>query len=149
VIVYLDSSVVAQALLPDEAGHARARRVLYDVDAAAITWRGTMTEVTGALVRASRAGRVAERAALAALAAVVGDRGPITLVDPLPDLLHERAVRHARAGLHALDAYHLAVAELTLPQLAEGHEARLFATRDRAHADAVRAAAARLGFTPA
>jgi predicted nucleic acid-binding protein len=147
VIVYLDSSVVARALLPDEDRHDHIRRYLESPDVAAITWRGTVTEVTGALVRAARAGRVEGRSALAELAALVGEDGPITLVDPPTGKLHDVALRHAGLGLHALDAYHLAVAELTLPDLAERGEEQRFVTRDGAQGAAARAAARALGFS--
>ena len=47
-------------------------------------------------------------------------------------------------GLRAMDAWHLAVARLVLPDLLEPEETAAFATRDAAQADVARA----LGYQP-
>ena len=145
-IAYLDSSVLARTFLPDEPGHEQAADLIEDPDVAAVTWQGAVTEVTGALVRADRAGRASASVTLPLLGALVGADGAVTVVDPPSPRLHPLALGHARSGLHALDAYHLAVAEVTLSALAEPGERVCFATRDSRQAGAVRDAAARLGF---
>jgi predicted nucleic acid-binding protein len=58
VIVYLDSSVLARAYLADEDGHEEAQALLTDQEVAPVTATLTRIEVSGALVRAARAGRV-------------------------------------------------------------------------------------------
>ena len=144
-IVYLDSSVLARAYLTDEDGHDQAVRLLEDSDTALITGTWTRVEVTGALVRAARAGRADERQLLDLLDADIGDGGPVTVVAAPQADVEDEALRLVRAhGIRAMEAWHLAVASLTLPTLTESGEEPGFASRERAQA----AAAKHLGFTP-
>lgn len=66
-IAYLDSSVLARAYLVDEDGHQDAAGVLADPEIATVTGTWTRIEVSGALVRAARAGRGDEKGLLALL----------------------------------------------------------------------------------
>ncbi len=131
-IVYADSSLVARWMLEDEDGHAEARRLLAAHDVVPVTGGWTRIEVTGALVRAARAGRISgddghhER-----LRNALGPEGPFITVAPAQGSVEVLALRLARAhGVRAMDAWHLAVAAIVLPQLARDQEPVAFATRD-------------------
>lgn len=144
-IAYLDSSVLARAYLADEAGHDEAIRMLADPKMAAVTGTWTRIEVSGALVRAGRVGRVDVDGLLQALDSDLGPRGAVTVVRARQERVDASALALVRAhGLRAMDAWHLAVAALVLPVLIEPGEERGFATRDRAQA----IVAEELGFTP-
>ncbi|WP_298339051.1 type II toxin-antitoxin system VapC family toxin [Ferrimicrobium sp.] len=132
-IVYLDSSVLARAYLVDEPGHVQATSLLADLDIGLITGTWTRIEVSGALVRAARAGRGDEVGLLELLDGDLGPDGPVTVVATDQKEIEERALRLVREhALRAMDAWHLAVAVLTLPSLAEPGEDIGFATRDEA-----------------
>lgn len=146
-IVYLDSSVVVRAYLADEEGHGEAIALMNDPEVAAVTGTWTRVEVSGALVRAARAGRTNgkpdERGLLALLDADLGIDGPVTVVGAPQEQVEAEALRIVRAhGLRAMDAWHLAMAKLTLPSLIEPGEETAFASRDTDQ----RAVAEKLGF---
>jgi len=133
VIVYLDSSVLARAYLADEPGHEQVTSLLADLEIGLITGTWTRIEVSGALVRAARAGRGDEAGLLELLDADLGPDGPVTVVSPDRKEIEEHALRLVRQhALRAMDAWHLAVAVMTLPSLAEPGEDVGFATRDEA-----------------
>jgi predicted nucleic acid-binding protein len=144
VLVYVDSSVLARAYLSDEKGHAAARELLEGTEHLLVTATWTIVEVTSALVRATRAGRLGDiDRLLAVLAADVGEDGPITVLRGEPGRVEERATEVVRQhGLRSLDALHLAVADLVARPLAQPGESLGFASRD----DAQRAAAEAIGF---
>jgi uncharacterized protein len=143
VLVYVDSSVLARAYLGDAPGHAEAR-ALVEGQVAIVTSTLTLVEVTSALVRATRAGRVAD---LETLLEKLDDEtqieGPITLIraDQLTaeNMARQLVRNHA---IRALDALHLAVAELSARPLADDDEDVGFASRDSTQL----AAAVSLGF---
>jgi predicted nucleic acid-binding protein len=141
VIAYLDSSVLARAYLADEDGHPQAAALLADPELALVTGTWTQIEVSGALIRAARAGRGDEPGLLALLDSDLTDT--VALLHAPQKQVETAALdlvrRHA---LRAMDAWHLAVAQLTLPTLAEPGEPQAFASRD----DTQRAVAAQLGF---
>ena len=130
-IVYLGSSVLAPAYLADEPGHEQATSLLADVEIGLITGNWTRIEVSGALVRAARAGRGDEPGLLELLDGDLGPDGPVTVVAADRKLIEERALHLVREhALWAMDAWHLAVAVPMLPTLAEPGEDIGFATRD-------------------
>lgn len=132
-IAYLDSSVLARAYLADEDGHDAAVALLDDPELGLITGTWTRIEVSGALVRAARAGRGNEEGLLALLDADVGVDGPVTLLAADQGDVQDQALQLVRAhALRARDAWHLATAALVLPTLAEAGEEVGFASRDRA-----------------
>ncbi len=138
-IVYLDSSVLARVYLPDEDGHAQATALLDDPDVATVTGTWTRVEVTGALVRAARRGRGDEAGILAALDADLGPYGPVTVLTAPSGEIETGALDLVRRhGLRAMDAWHLALARIVLPGLAENGEPLAFASRDAAQADVAR-----------
>lgn len=140
-IAYLDSSVLARAYLVDEDGHQEASAVLADPDIATVTGTWTRIEVSGALVRAARAGRGDEKGLLALLD---GDlAGPVIVLGAPQDQVEQHALQlvHQHA-LRAMDAWHLAVAAIVVPPLLEPGEPRAFASRDEAQ----RQVAEELGF---
>ena len=132
-IAYLDSSVLARAYLADEDGHEHAVALLDDPEAATVTGTWTRIEVSGALIRAARAGRGDADGLLALLDADLADAGPVTVVGVPQDLIEEVSLGLVREhALRAMDAWHLAVASLTIPALAETGEEIVFASRDEA-----------------
>ena len=141
-IVYVDSSVLARAYLNDEAGHDEAAALLEDPQIALVTGTWSRIEVSGALVRAARAGRGDEDGLLDVLDADLGPLGAVTVVAAPQDDVEARALSLVREhAIRAMDAWHLATATLVLPGLAEPGEVMAFATRD----DAQSAVAATLG----
>jgi len=133
VIVYLDSSVLARAYLVDEPGHEQATALLADLEIGLVTGTWTRIEVSGALVRAARAGRGDEAGLLELLDGDLGADGPVTVVAADQNEVEERALHLVREhALRVMDAWHLAMAVLTLPSLAEPGEDVGFATRDEA-----------------
>lgn len=142
-IVYLDSSVLARAYLADEDGHEEAQALLGDPEIATVTGTWTRIEVSGALVRAARSGRANADELLALLDADLSSEGAVTMLAAPQERVEERALKLVREhGLRALDAWHLAVAELTVPAVAEKGEEIGFASRD----DAQATVAEQLGF---
>lgn len=145
-IVYVDSSVLARAYLSDEAGHDEAVALLEDAGIALVTGTWSRIEVSGALVRAARAGRADENGLLELLDADLGPGGAVTVVASAQDDVEARALPLVREHtIRAMDAWHLATATLVLPGLTEPGEVTGFATRDEAQA----AVAAALGLQPA
>jgi predicted nucleic acid-binding protein len=135
VIAYLDSSILARAYLADEEGHEHAAALLEDPQTALVTGTWTRIEVSGALIRAARSGRGDADGLLALLDADLGTDGPVTLLGVEQERVEERALGLVREhALRALDAWHLAVASLTVPALAEPGEEIAFASRDEAQA---------------
>lgn len=144
-IAYVDSSVLARAYLMDEVGHAEAVALLNDSDTALVTGTWTRIEVSGALVRAARSGRGDETGLLEILDGDLGVDGPVTVIDADRYQVEAAALELVRAhAIRAMDAWHLAVADLTVRKLADPDETLGFATRDKAQASV----AATLGFTP-
>lgn len=143
-IVYLDSSVLARAYLADEEGHEQAVTLLDDAAVAAVTGTWTRIEVSGALIRAARSGRADAKGLIALLDADLAMDGPVTVLTAAQEQVEEIALDLVRQhGLRAMDAWHLAVASLTVPPLAEAGEEMAFASRD----DEQAAVAGTLGFT--
>lgn len=137
-IVYLDSSVLARAYLADEIGHAESAALLEnaDADVAMVTGTWTRIEVSGALTRAARAGRADAKGLLDLLDADLAPDGPVTVLSAPQEAVEEAALSLVREhAIRAMDAWHLAVASLTLPQLVESGEELSFASRDTAQAE--------------
>jgi len=133
VIAYLDSSVLARAYLVNEDGHQDAVRLLADPQIATVTGTWTRIEVSGALVRAARAGRGDEKGILALLDADLA--GPVIVLGASQEQVEQHALQLVRThALRAMDAWHLAVAAITVPPLLEPGEERAFASRDQAQA---------------
>jgi len=144
VIAYVDSSVIARAYLVDEDGHEHALALLDDPEVAPVTGTWTRIEVSGALIRAARSGRGDADGLLALLDADLATDGPVTLLSAPQDRVEDTALKLVREhALRAMDAWHLAVASLTVPALAEPGEQIAFASRDEAQT----AVAVLLGFT--
>lgn len=143
-LVYVDSSALARAYLPDEDGHSAARDLVQGAEHLLVTATWTVVEVTSALVRAARGHRTADPAGvLARLAADTAADGPITLLRVDQDEMARRSVEIVRDhALRSLDALHLAVAELAAIPLLDPGEQLAFAGRDHGQAAAARS----LGF---
>jgi predicted nucleic acid-binding protein len=142
-IAYLDSSVLVRSYLPDEDGHADVSRILDDPDIAAVTGSLTRVEVSGALVRAASAGRGNRDGLLKLLDFDLGEGGVVTVLKADQAEVEETALKLVRKyALRALDALHLAVAQLAVPPLAELRETIAFVSRDGVQASV----AVELGF---
>ncbi|TDO44056.1 hypothetical protein EV643_11779 [Kribbella sp. VKM Ac-2527] len=140
-IIYVDSSVLVRAYLPDEQGYEAANDLLFGEDAL-VTSTWTLVEVTSALTRAARSGRADLDGLLAAFETDTAVDGPVTLLRPDPVAVEARAIEIVRDhAIRSLDALHLAVAELAAMPLSSP-EACGFASRDHAQAEV----AAKLGF---
>lgn len=132
-IAYVDSSVLARAYLGDEEGSAEAKRLLSDRTVAKYTGRWTRIEVSGALTRAARVGRIDVLAdALQELDADLRhEGGRVKVVSDSAESVEAKALELAREhGLRALDALHVALASIALPKLADKGEPIGFASRD-------------------
>jgi predicted nucleic acid-binding protein len=133
VIVYLDSSVAARAYLADESGHLDAVAMLEDPDVGLITGTWSRIEISGAIVRAARAGRGDEKGLLSLLDADLATDGPVTVIAADREDVETQALQLVREhAIRAMDAWHLATAKLVLPSLVEPGEEVGFATRDQA-----------------
>jgi len=132
VITYVDSSLVVRAYLEDEDGSDEAQRLLADRSIAKYTGRWTRIEVSGALVRAARAGRIAAPVrSLARLDADLRAGGRIKVLAADDAQVEAKALTIAREhGLRALDALHVALAAIAIPKLADKGEPVGFASRD-------------------
>ena len=134
-IAYLDSSVLVRAYLVDEPGHAEVTSLLKDSELGRVTGTWTRIEVSGALVRAARAGRGDAAGLLELLDADLGSHGPVSVVAVDQEDIEDVALDLVRVhGLRAMDAWHLTVASLCVPSLLEPGEEMGFATRDDAQA---------------
>ena len=142
-IIYIDSSVLARAYLADETGHEEAAALLDNPDLGLVTGTWTRIEVSGALIRAARAGRGDERGLLALVDEDLGLDGPVTVVAAPQEDVEAKALALVRDhAIRAMDAWHLATAVLLVPSLAEPGEEVGFASRDQTQA----AVAEALGF---
>lgn len=141
VLVYVDSSVLGRAYLPDELGHDEAAALIEGGEHLLVTSSWTRVEVTSALARAGRARRIGDlEGLLNVLAGDLGESGPVTVLRPETARVEDRASEIVRShALRSLDALHLAVAELAaVPLLDPGHRLG-FATRDNAQREAAEA----------
>lgn len=146
-IVYLDSSVLARSYLDDEHGHREAVALLENPEMKHVTGKWTRIEVSGALIRAARSGRnkADEHDLLTMLDVDLGAKGRVAELVASHANVEQRALALVRDhALRTLDAWHLAVASLTVPALAAPEQEQIgFASRD----DDQAAVAAELGFT--
>ncbi|MEV7967169.1 type II toxin-antitoxin system VapC family toxin [Sphaerisporangium sp. NPDC088356] len=144
-IVYADSSVLARAYLADEPYHAEARSLLEDPDVLMVTGSWTDIEVSGALVRAARGHSGDLQELLRAWDSHTNPEGGlITLLTAPQEQVEARALHIVRRhGLRAMDAWHVSIASLVVPELADG-DSYGFASRDKAQAEV----AAGYGFMP-
>ncbi len=139
-IAYVDSSVVVSYYLPGESAHQRAVELLTDDDMAVVTATLTRIEVSAALVRAARTGRVGAVDDVLDRLDHDFENGLITMVAPDANDVDALALQLVRThGLRAIDAIHVAVASLALPALTGPHDEATFVSRDAAQAEAARA----------
>ncbi|MDQ3717405.1 MAG: type II toxin-antitoxin system VapC family toxin, partial [Actinomycetota bacterium] len=116
-------------------GHKDVVTMFGDPELGLITGTWTRIEVTGALVRAARAGRRDEEGILSLLDADLGVEGPITVIAADQADVEVQALQLVREhAIRAMDAWHLATAKLVLPSLIEPGEETGFATWDQAQA---------------
>jgi predicted nucleic acid-binding protein len=133
-----------RAYLADEEGHESALALLSDPELATVTDTWTKIEVSGALVRAARSGRGDAAGLLELLDNDLLPEGPVTVIAMDQRRVESRALKLVREhALRAMDAWHLAVAELAVPALAEKGEEIGIASYDEDQATV----AEQLGFT--
>lgn len=146
-IAYIDSFLLVRSYLHDEDGHREALALLDDPDITRVTGSWTRIEVSGALIRVARNGRseTDEQGLLATLTADLDADGRVTELTAPQENVEKKALELVREhALRALDAWHLAVASLTVPVLAAPEQEEIgFASRDEDQA----AVAEKLGFT--
>jgi len=134
VIAYLDSSMLVRFYMHDEDGHEQAVALLDDPDITRVTGKWTRIEVSGALIRAARSHRhnTNEQDLLTMLDVDLGAKGSVTELTAPQENVEDRALELVREhALRALDAWHLAVASLTVPALAAPEQEEIaFASRD-------------------
>jgi uncharacterized protein len=143
-IAYVDSSIIVRYYLPNDPGHPDALSLFEDDQIALVTATLTHIEVSGALVRAARNARVPADDALARFDSDL-ELGTITLVGvDNNDDVEQLALHIVRTyGIRALDAIHIATAQLVLPELTGPGDVAVFISRDGEQA----AAAEQLGLT--
>lgn len=139
-IVYADSSVIVRSVIPAESGSEQAATVLAGNNTLVITSTIARLECTSAVVRAARHLRIDPTLALAAIDALFEpESGLVVLVDLEQAEAELQAIDVAREhGLRAMDAWHVACAELCFRELAEPNETLGFATRDAEQTEAAR-----------
>ncbi|HEY5155379.1 MAG TPA: type II toxin-antitoxin system VapC family toxin [Acidimicrobiales bacterium] len=142
-IVYLDTSTLARAYLPDEMDRASAVALLVSTDHELVTGGWTRVELASALARARKGGRFKGPDIERRLLGDLGPDGIVTVLGWHQDLLEDRSIELVRRfKIRSLDALHLAYAELAaLPVVPDGEKLG-FATHDRDQG----AAARKLGF---
>lgn len=129
-IAYIDSSIVVRYYLTNDPHHAEAVELIDDADSAVVTGTWNVIETSGALVRACRSVGVDATAILARLDFDVTE-GPITLVAEPQNDVERIALDIVRTeGIGAMDAWHIAVASLALPELTGPGDHAVFVTRD-------------------
>jgi uncharacterized protein len=129
-IAYVDSSVVVRYYLVTDPHHAEAVELIDNADSAIVTGTWTAIEVSGVLVRVCRSAGVDAAAVLAWLDLDMS-QGPITLVAEPQDDVERIALDIVRTdGIRAMDAWHIAVASLALPELSGPGDEAVFVTRD-------------------
>ncbi|NEE04034.1 type II toxin-antitoxin system VapC family toxin [Phytoactinopolyspora halotolerans] len=144
-LIYVDPSVLVRSYLADEPGHQQAR-ALVEGGQLLLTASFTLVEVVATLHRAGKAKRLADVDVLIEkLYEEVSPDGPISLTRPDPTATESAALTIVRVyGVHAMEALHLAVADIAVRPLAEPGERVGFATQSEPQ----RAAAKALGFLP-
>jgi uncharacterized protein len=129
-IAYVDSSVVVRYYLVNDPHHAEAFELIDDADSAIVTGTWTVIEASGALVRVCRRAGVDAEVILARLDLDMTE-GPITLVAEAQEHVERIALDIVRTdGIRAMDAWHIAVAMLALPELCGPGDEAVFVTRD-------------------
>lgn len=144
-IAYLDSSALGRRYLVDEGERGIVQSLLDNPEITTISGSWTRIEITGALIRAARAGRGDVDELLARF-----DRdhspsdAPLVLVDVEQADVEGLALAIVRrSGIRSMDARHLACASIAMEALADPGEERVFVTRDAEQEVEARA----LGFT--
>ncbi len=149
-IVYLDTSVLVRAYLPDESGHAEAVTLLENAEAALITGSWTRIEASSALVRAARASRGEIGPLLELLDSDLRPGGgSVTVVDASQAEIESIALQLVRSsGIRSMDAWHLACASLAFAELTESGERTVFATHNAEQAEVAATLGWATDFTP-
>lgn len=143
-IAYLDSSVLARAYLSDEAGH-EAVAMIEDLELALITGTWSRIEVPAPSCAPLATVGAMKMVCWPCLTPIWRRTGPVTVVAAAQEDVERQALGLVRThAIRAMDAWHLATAELVSPSLVEPGEEVGFATRDQAQSEV----AAGLGLRP-
>jgi predicted nucleic acid-binding protein len=139
-LLYADTSALARAYFVDEPDHEALRNLLLDGPDAVVTSELSRLELTSAAMAAARAGRLRQPdVVLAAFDADCRDGGPLATIrldtERVMPVAHRLLLTHP---LRTLDALHVAVAVVALPDLAAREETG-FVTRDLQQARAAEA----------
>jgi uncharacterized protein len=129
---------VVRYYLPNDPGRNEVVALLNDDNVAVVTSTLTRIEASGALVRAARLARVDPGNALARLDQDFAD-GVITLVGADQADIELNALHIVRTyGIRALDALHIATAQLVLTELAGPGDTSVFVSRNNEQANAAK-----------
>lgn len=129
-LAYVDSSVLARAIMADEAGHDPARAVMRACAGRLATWVVARVEVTGAMHRARQAGRLSDDTPIHAADTLLRGGGPLIALPGASADVVDHATRIAgRHAVRALDAMHIATA-LTDARRVAGGAGVVFITAD-------------------
>jgi predicted nucleic acid-binding protein len=138
-LIYVDSSILTRALLPDEVGHQAARSVLDEAAGRLATWAMSQAEVASALRAAVAAGRLDHSAQGLLGDALFATHDAPLLLPGAPGSATALATAIAsRQPVRAMDAIHIATAMTEARAVALG-VAPVFVTGDNRQAEAARA----------
>ncbi|WP_350310743.1 type II toxin-antitoxin system VapC family toxin [Amycolatopsis sp. RTGN1] len=140
-VLYVDTSALVTAYLPDEPEHDKFRELLLEGDGPIVSSDFTRIEFAGAMTAAKRTGRIPDPAAvLAHFDHLASPEGDLVLIPFNPDRVIPAARRLVTENypVRTLDAIHIAVAMHSTAELTGG-EPVTFVTRDQRQADAAKA----------
>jgi predicted nucleic acid-binding protein len=140
-VLYVDTSALVTAYLPDEPEHDKFRKLLLEGDGPIVSSDFTRIEFAGAMTAAKRTGRIPDPAVVQAhfdhLASPDGDLVLIPF-DPSRVIPAARRLVTENYPVRTLDAIHIAVAMHSMAELTDG-EPVTFVTRDQRQGEAARA----------
>lgn len=142
-IVYLDSSVIVRALLPDEISHEKGRELILESDDALITGSWTRVEVAAAAARAVKTSRADADQLRNAIDAIFDGQYVVSIDTDQAEVEYLAQMIVWQTAVRSLDAWHLACAQIAREQILEENEVLAFVSFDKEQASA----AEELGFT--
>ncbi|WP_442875908.1 type II toxin-antitoxin system VapC family toxin [Amycolatopsis sp. NBC_01488] len=140
-VLYVDTSALVTAYLPDEPEHDKFRKLLLEGGGPIVSSDFTRIEFAGAMTAATRTGRIPDPVAvLAHFDHLASPDGDLVLIpfDPARVIPVARRLVTENYPVRTLDAIHIAVAMHSTAELTAG-EPVTFVTRDQRQAEAAEA----------
>ncbi len=140
-VLYVDTSALVTAYLPDEPEHDKFRKLLLEGGGLIVSSDFTRIEFAGAMTAAKRTGRIPDPVAvLEHFDHLASPEGDLVLIpfDPSQVIPAARRLVTENYPVRTLDAVHIAVAMHSTAELTAG-EPVTFVTRDQRQADAAKA----------